>query len=110
MPLLVGILVLVLALLVGGALLGIALNLIWYLLVGLVVGGLARLVVPNTGGMSLLATALAGIGGALLGGMVADELFDWGLLGSLVASVAVAAVLVAIIAGLAVRDERRGTS
>lgn len=107
MPVLVGILILILALLIGGALLGIALNLIWYLLVGLVIGAVARLLIPGTGGMGLLATALAGVGGALIGGMVADEVFDWGLLGSLVLSVIVAAMLVALIGGLARRDDRR---
>lgn len=110
MPVLVGFLLLVIVLLIGGALLGVALNLIWYLLVGLVIGALARLIVPNTGGMGLLATSLYGIAGSLIGGMVADKVLDWGLFGSLVLSVAAAALLVAALGSLGARDEssRRG--
>lgn len=103
MPIIVGVLLLVVVLLVGGAILGAALNLVWYLLVGLVIGALARLVVPNTGGMSLIATALFGVAGALIGGMLANHLLDWGTIGSLLLSVAVAAVLVAAFAGSASR-------
>ncbi len=106
MPVLVGVLLLVVALLIGGALLGIALNLIWYLLVGLVIGAVARLIVPKTAGMGLLATSLYGIGGALIGGMVADEVFDWGLLGSVITSVAVAAFLIVVFSAVASRGKQ----
>lgn len=106
MPVLVGLLVLVIALLIGGALLGIALNLIWYLLVGLVIGAFARLIVPNTAGMSLLATSLYGVGGALIGGMVADEALEWGLLGSILLSIAVASLLIIVFSAVASRGNR----
>lgn len=109
MPIIAGILLLIIVLLVGGAILGVALNLLWYLLVGLVIGALARLVVPNTAGMSLIATSLFGIAGALLGGMVANEVLGLGRLGSLLASVAVAALLLAAFAGVASRDRRKRT-
>ena len=107
MPILVGVLLLVIVLLVGGAILGVALNLIWYLLVGLAVGALGRLLVPNTGGLGMLPTALYGVAGSLIGGMLADEVFGWGLIGSLVLSVAIAAVLVAALGSLGARDENR---
>lgn len=106
MPILVGVLLLVVALLIGGALLGVALNLIWYLLVGLVIGAGARLLVPDTAGMSLVATSLYGVGGALIGGMVADEVFDWGLLGSILLSIGVAAILIAVFSAVASRGDR----
>lgn len=104
MPILVGVLLLVIVLLVGGAILGVALNLIWYLLVGLGIGALARVVVPNTGGLGMLPTMLYGVAGALIGGMLADEVFDWGLIGSLVLSVAIAAVLIVALGSLGARD------
>lgn len=107
MPVVVGILLLVLALLIGGALLGVALNLLWYLAVGLVVGALGRLIVPGDQQFGVLATALYGVAGALVGGMVADELLGWGWLGSMAASVLAAAVLVALFGGLARRESDR---
>lgn len=65
-----------------------------YILIGLVVGALARLVVPNTGGMSWVMTIVLGIIGALVGGYLAGAIWadtagvDW------IASVLVAAILV----------------
>lgn len=68
-------------------------------IVGLVIGGLARLIVPGTAGMGLLATSAAGIGGSLLGGLVTrylvDPKEDW--VGFLIA-VLCAAALVAMMA------------
>lgn len=109
MAVIAGVLLLIVVLLIGGAILGVALNLLWYLLVGLVIGAIARLFVPNTGGMGLLATSLFGVGGALIGGMLADEVFDWGTLGSLALSVLVAVLLVAAFGGIARRDDRELT-
>lgn len=43
---------------------------------GLIIGALARLIVPGTGGMGIFATALAGIAGAFLGGLVTRYLVD----------------------------------
>ena len=37
---------------------------------GLIVGALARLIVPDTGGMGIFATALAGIGGSFIAGLL----------------------------------------
>jgi uncharacterized membrane protein YeaQ/YmgE (transglycosylase-associated protein family) len=73
--------------------------LLWIFLGGLIIGALARLIVPGTGGMGIIATALAGIGGALLGGLVVrylvDPKEDW--VGILIA-VLCAALIVAFLA------------
>ena len=50
--------------------------LLWLFVAGLLIGALARLIVPGTGGMGLLATAFAGIAGSLLGGLVTRYLVD----------------------------------
>ncbi len=50
--------------------------LFWLFVGGLIIGALARLIVPGTGGMGLLTTALAGIAGSLLGGLVVRYLVD----------------------------------
>ena len=50
--------------------------LLWLFVAGLLIGALARLIVPGTGGMGLAATAFAGIAGSLLGGLVTRYLVD----------------------------------
>jgi uncharacterized glyoxalase superfamily protein PhnB/uncharacterized membrane protein YeaQ/YmgE (transglycosylase-associated protein family) len=61
----------------GFGLLGFALSvvwsLIWYSIVGLVIGGLGRLLVSGRQDLGLLETALFGIAGALLGGIVSPR-------------------------------------
>jgi uncharacterized membrane protein YeaQ/YmgE (transglycosylase-associated protein family) len=39
-------------------------------ILGIVVGALARLLVPGTAGMGIIRTALAGIGGSFLAGLI----------------------------------------
>ncbi len=64
-------------------------------LFGLVIGGLARLVLPGREAIGVLGTILAGIGGSLLGGIVGRLLFgDTNWLGSLVLAVAGAVLLI----------------
>ena len=64
-------------------------------LFGLVVGGLARLVLPGPETIGILGTILAGIGGSLLGGFIGRLLFgDTNWLGSLVLAVAGAVLLI----------------
>lgn len=50
--------------------------LLWLFVGGLIIGALARLIVPGTAGMGIFATALAGIAGAFLGGLVVRYLID----------------------------------
>ena len=59
-------------LLLAGSLVGLAFNLLWLVVTGLIIGGLGRLVLPGRQEISLLATALVGIGASLLGGILAD--------------------------------------
>jgi uncharacterized membrane protein YeaQ/YmgE (transglycosylase-associated protein family) len=51
---------------------------IFLLLFGLVVGGLARLALPGPDPMSILATIGLGLGGSLLGGLVAHVFLGTG--------------------------------
>lgn len=52
---------------------------IWMILMlavtGLIIGGLARLVVPGRDSLGVLGTVLAGLGGSLIGGLVGRALF-----------------------------------
>jgi uncharacterized membrane protein YeaQ/YmgE (transglycosylase-associated protein family) len=54
-------------------------SLVWFLIVlfvfGLVVGAIARLLVPGPQPFGILGTAAAGVGGAFLGGIVGRVLF-----------------------------------
>lgn len=82
----------------GIAIVGLALKLLWWALVGLVIGSLARLVLPGAQPIGWLATIGAGIAGALLGGDRRDAL-GWGGVLELVLSIAAAAVLIAALGG-----------
>jgi uncharacterized membrane protein YeaQ/YmgE (transglycosylase-associated protein family) len=70
----------------------------WYGLMGLIVGGLARLFVPGRQDLGLAATALFGIAGSLLGGVVGREWLGLGFIGEFLCAVAVAAILVLLTA------------
>ncbi len=50
---------------------------LWWLIVGLVAGALARLVMPGKDPMGLLATLILGIAGSILGGLVSSLI--WGM-------------------------------
>jgi uncharacterized membrane protein YeaQ/YmgE (transglycosylase-associated protein family) len=84
-------LVVILALLLAGSLVGLAFELFWLAITGLIVGGLGRLVLPGRREVGLLATALVGIAASLLGGILAD-LFDAGWLVRFLVAVALAAI------------------
>ena len=67
-------------------------SIIGWLILGLVAGALARLLVPGRDPMGWLGTLLLGLAGSLVGGFLADLLFDdeaVGLLGSVVGAVLV---------------------
>jgi uncharacterized membrane protein YeaQ/YmgE (transglycosylase-associated protein family) len=82
-------------------------SILGYILVGLVVGLVARLIVPGRDPLGLLGTLLVGVIGAVIGGWLAGEVFaetagvDW------IASILVAAVLVLL---LRTGSRRRVTS
>lgn len=52
-------------------------NVVWWLIVGLIAGALARLLVPGRDPMGLLGTLLLGLVGSVIGGFIGD-LFDSG--------------------------------
>jgi uncharacterized membrane protein YeaQ/YmgE (transglycosylase-associated protein family) len=67
-------------------------SIIGWLVLGLVAGALARLLVPGRDPMGWLGTMLLGLAGSLVGGFLADLLFDdeaIGLFGSVVGAVLV---------------------
>ena len=97
MTVIVVLVVIILVLLLAGALVGLALNLLWLALTGLIIGGLGRLVLPGRQEIGLLQTALIGIAASLLGGLLAD-IFDAGWLIRFLVAVALAAVGVTLLA------------
>jgi uncharacterized membrane protein YeaQ/YmgE (transglycosylase-associated protein family) len=77
------------------------------IVVGLVIGALARLLKPGRQRMSILATMLLGVAGAIIGGLIADwldvgsitELNFWGFLFALIVAVLLIGVAEAVSAG-----------
>ncbi|HUG39637.1 MAG TPA: GlsB/YeaQ/YmgE family stress response membrane protein [Longimicrobiales bacterium] len=53
-------------------------NLLTWVLLGLVAGGLAKLIFPGKDPGGCLVTIAIGVLGALLGGFLGTTLFDWG--------------------------------
>jgi|SRR5215467_3666420 len=72
MPVVLVLVIIVIVLLLAGSLVGLAFNLLWLAITGLIIGALGRLVLPGRQEISLLATALVGIGASLLGGILAN--------------------------------------
>ena len=80
---------------------------IGFLVFGLVVGAVARLIKPGRQNLSILMTLLLGVVGSLIGGVVANLLgtggfFELNILGSIVAIVA-AVLLIGVFEGTAGR-------
>jgi uncharacterized membrane protein YeaQ/YmgE (transglycosylase-associated protein family) len=90
-------LIVILVLLLAGSIIGLAFSLLWLALTGLVIGGLARLVLPGRHDISLLATVLIGIAASLLGGILAN-LFDVGWFIQFLVAVALAAIGITVFA------------
>jgi len=65
-------------------------------LVGAIIGGLARLVLPGRQEIGILSTILIGWIGSLVGSLIGRHLFHVGTMLTLLCEVAVAAILVAI--------------
>jgi len=101
---LIALIVIVLLLAFGFAALGLALSVLWslvcYGLVGLLIGGLARLVVSGRQDLSVFETALIGVAGSLLGGIVANDFLDVGWIGQFLTAVIIAALLVLAVGGV----------
>jgi uncharacterized membrane protein YeaQ/YmgE (transglycosylase-associated protein family) len=54
------------------------LSFIWWLIIGLIAGALARLIMPGKDPMGVLATILLGIVGSIIGGLVASMIWRSG--------------------------------
>ena len=97
MTIVVVLLIVILVLLLAGSIIGLAFSHLWLALTGLVIGGLARLVLPGRHDISLLATVLIGIAASLLGGILAN-LFDVGWFIQFLVAVALAAIGITLFA------------
>ena len=83
---------------VGDPIIGLAIKLLWWALLGLAIGLLGRLIVPGANPIGWIWTILAGIAGAILGGVVGHA-FDVGGFLQFILAVIFAALLIAIFAG-----------
>lgn len=68
-------------------------------IVGLVLGALGRLVVPGTQPIGFLATVGTGLCGSIVGGFLGQHVLHVHWFGTLLLEIAIAAVLVALLAG-----------
>ena len=98
MILLVAVLLAIVLLALGIAVIGLTIKLVWWALIGLVIGGLGRLLLPGAQPVGMLATAALGVAAAILGGIIAHALDAGSLLQFLIA-IAVAAGLIAVYGG-----------
>ncbi|MGR6965146.1 GlsB/YeaQ/YmgE family stress response membrane protein [Geodermatophilus sp. URMC 61] len=78
---------------------------IGFLVAGLVIGALARLIKPGKQNLSILATLLLGLVGSVIGGVIANllgtgDIFELNVLGFVVAVIA-AVLLIGVAEGLA---------
>jgi uncharacterized membrane protein YeaQ/YmgE (transglycosylase-associated protein family) len=71
---------------------------LWYILIGAVIGALARLVVPGRNPIGILLTILVGVAGAIVGGVIASALGAGNVVAFLLAII-IAAVGVALLTG-----------
>ena len=90
--------IVILALLVAGSLVGLAFELFWLAVTGVIIGGLGRLVLPGEQQISWVTTVLIGIAASLLGGILAD-LFDVGWVIRFLVAIALAAIGITLVSG-----------
>ena len=83
------------------------LQILGLIVVGSIIGALARLIKPGRQRMSILATMLLGVAGAVIGGLIADwldvgsitELNFWGFVFALLAAVLLVGIAEGVTAG-----------
>ena len=80
-------------------------TIIWFIVIGAVVGALGRLVVPGRNPIGIGFTLLIGIAGAIVGGVIASAIGAGSLIAFILA-VVVAAVVVAMVSGYRVGGPR----
>jgi uncharacterized membrane protein YeaQ/YmgE (transglycosylase-associated protein family) len=83
------------------------------ILIGIVIGVLARLVLPGRQHIGVLLTILLGIGGAVVGGIIASaigegDIFELNFIGTIV-GIAAAALLIAAAESFGAGDSHRAT-
>jgi uncharacterized membrane protein YeaQ/YmgE (transglycosylase-associated protein family) len=81
---------------------------IGFIVFGIVVGALARLVLPGKQHLSIVATLLIGLAGSVIGGVIANalgtgDIFELNILGSIVAIISAAVLILVIDKGTAGR-------
>lgn len=86
-------------------------DLIGFLVFGLVVGALARLIKPGKQNLSLVMTLLLGVAGSLIGGLVASffgtgNIWELNILGAIVAIIA-AVLLIGVAEGMSSKNKSR---
>jgi uncharacterized membrane protein YeaQ/YmgE (transglycosylase-associated protein family) len=89
-------------------------NLIGLLVVGLIIGALARLFKPGRQRLGILGTMLLGVLGALVGGVVASllgtgDIFELNIIGFVVAVIA-AVLLIGVVEGVVGKDKRKAAA
>jgi len=85
-------------------------DLIGFLVFGLVVGALARLIKPGKQNLSLVMTLLLGVAGSLIGGIIASllgtgNIFELNIIGAIVAIIA-AVLLIGVAEGTSGKKAR----
>ena len=86
------------------------LDILGLIVVGLIIGALARLIKPGKQNISIVMTMVLGVVGALIGGFIASligtgDIFELNILGFILA-VVVAVILVGLYAGMSGRSHR----
>lgn len=84
-------------------------GIIGFLVFGLVVGAVARLIKPGKQNLSILMTLLLGVAGSLIGGLVASalgtgDIFELNIIGAIVAIIA-AVLLIGVAEGMSGRNK-----
>ncbi|HET7648260.1 MAG TPA: hypothetical protein VFK17_06795 [Gaiellaceae bacterium] len=95
---LIALVAVVVLIIVGAFVVGLVLKLLWWALIGLVLGAIARAILPGKQNIGVLATAGAGVAAALLGGIIGHIVGAGNVVQFLIAA-AVAVVIVAVLAG-----------
>jgi uncharacterized membrane protein YeaQ/YmgE (transglycosylase-associated protein family) len=82
----------------AGGVLSVLTTVLWYVLVGAVIGVVARLIVPGRNPIGVLLTILVGAAGAIVGGVIAASV-GAGDIVAFVLAVVIAAIAVAALTG-----------
>jgi len=83
------------------------LDIVWYVIAGLIIGLLARAIMPGRQQMSLIATIVLGVVAAIIGGLLWNAIFPGNDGVAWIGSIIVAVILLAIYARVAPGMPRR---